>query len=326
LVSCSLCDSNAVITLKYARMRLCASHFTRFLKRRVLRTVKRYGLINSGDKVLIAVSGGKDSSVLAHILSSLSSELKADLIGFHINLGIYEYSLKAEKSARALLDNIKIPYIILNLKDTLGMTLPEMVRKLRRPPCAVCGILKRYLMNLTAVTINATKVATGHVLEDVMQFILKEFLTSNFDRLTKMRPLIEGTPDGKLVTKIKPLYEIREKETLTYAIVNNIPFVHERCPLVDDSMMILQIKKFIVELEYNHPSLCISFVRHYNKFLKKLPLDDSLRDYIECNICSMPSSSSPCSFCRLLLSLGISPKDAIEKIKEHVKSKLKNTS
>ena len=319
---CSFCNANAIISLRYAKLRLCPEHLSSYLERKVLRTINRYGLIKRNDKVLIAASGGKDSATLAHILYRLKDYLGIELVGMHINLGIGEYSIKLEKAFRELFERLAIPYVILSLKDIAGITLPDIVRMTRRVACSVCGLIKRYLMNLTAYMLNANKLATGHVLEDIVQFIIKEFLTADFDRLSKLKPLLEGTPDGKLVTKIRPLYEVRGKESLTYAIVNNLPFVYDTCPLIDERMMVFKIRRLIDNLELEHPGLSIYFLRKYNssfiKYLENLGMNKT--KFSTCNICGMPSTSHTCGFCRLMLRIDKDPLDVLAKVRLQVET------
>nr|WP_245521878.1 TIGR00269 family protein [Staphylothermus hellenicus] len=261
-----------------------------------MRTIKRYNLIRKGDRVLLGLSGGKDSVVLAHILSKLRESIGFKLYLAHINLGIGEYSEKNAEVAKKISEKTNAPLIILDLRKILGVGIPELALKTRRPPCSVCGVVKRYLLNALAVELKANSIATGHNLDDMATFILKEFLVQNLEQIPKLAPRIEGVKDY-LVAKIKPLYETYEEDIKKYAELNNILYVEEKCPLADETTLTWHLKKHLRDLEYRFPGLTIGFIRRLVKNIEKYPKPgDTIR---RCSICGMPSSGKICSFCKI---------------------------
>jgi len=173
---------------------------------RLEKTINRYRMVKGGDRILAAVSGGKDSAVLLHLLAKAKESLGISLIALHINLGIGSYSENCYRAAVKLAELLGVPIITVDLEE-LGIPIPKLIGLTSRNPCSICGTVKRYLMNFAAVSLGASSVATGHNLDDVMHFILKTFLLGDMDQLVKLKPSTEVL-GGLAVAKIKPLVEL----------------------------------------------------------------------------------------------------------------------
>lgn len=293
---CRICGKEAVVHLPHSRLWLCKDHFNGFMVNRVFRTIKRYNLIKKGDRVVLGISGGKDSVVLAYILSKLKNMIDFELYLVHIKLGFGDYSEKIAKLVKNTAENISAPLIILDLREMLGIGIPELALKTRRPACSVCGIVKRYLLNAVAVELGTNSIATGHNLDDVATFILKEFLTQNLENISKLAPRNEGVEDY-LVARIKPFYETYERDIKEYATLNNIEYVKENCPMANELTLTNNLKKALWSIEEKFPGLLIGFVRNFIKNLDKYP--KPIGEIKRCSFCGMPSSGDKCSFCRL---------------------------
>jgi len=83
VLKCSLCEEPAVTVVRYAKLRLCRKHFTEFICKRVLKAIERYRLVQKDWRILVAISGGKDSAALLHILTVLSKQLGFEVIALH---------------------------------------------------------------------------------------------------------------------------------------------------------------------------------------------------------------------------------------------------
>ena len=266
---------------------------------RVEKTVARYQMVRPGDLVLAAVSGGKDSASLLHLLSRLREKLGFRLKGLHIDLGIGEYSKRCRKAAEALSEALKIPALTIDLEE-LGIPIPKLAKYSRKGMCSICGTVKRYLMNFSALAVGAASVATGHILDDAVHLALKVFLTSEPSQLAVLRPAVERF-EGLAVAKIKPLIEVSGKESLTYALVNRLPFYHGECPYHDERFINVGLREFQDKLEDEHPGIKLSFIRRFNKLLTMLPQADvQLRNVRKCTVCGMISQTEKCAFCRLV--------------------------
>lgn len=297
MARCSICGRKAIEKIEYARKYLCSRHYTEFIEEKVRRSIKRYGLIKKGSKILLAVSGGKDSIMLLTILNKLSSEFHFKPYILHIDLGIGKYSLISREIVKKVVNEMNIPLIIIDLNDLLGAGIPELARKARRPPCSVCGIIKRYIMNAVAIEMKADAIATGHNLDDIMAFILKEFLQQNINGITKLVPRIDSINEAA-AAKIRPLYEVFEREALIYILINKIDFVKEECPEVRRNTLNNVLKNHIYILEEKFPGIKYSFIRSFIRNINKYPKPHE-KEPMKCTVCGLISSSMECSYCKL---------------------------
>ncbi len=299
VMKCRFCDEDAVINLRYARLALCGKHFSEYLTKRVRKTMEKFRMVSPGDKVLVAVSGGKDSATLVHILHKLSNEMGFNLHGLVINVWGRD-DIPQLKKAVELLNMLGVEYTVLNVKKEFGYSVYELASAVRRPACSVCGVVKRYVMNYVGVKVGATKVATGHTLEDALNFMINSIASGDLDALAKILPVTERLGEFGL-PRIKPLIEVSERETLAYALVNKLPFELEACPHAMEIKATPIVKEFLNRLEDASPSRKIAMLRHMLKHI--VPAVSKLKREVEvrkCRICGMPSQGEVCSFCKLL--------------------------
>ncbi|HIQ03213.1 MAG TPA: TIGR00269 family protein [Desulfurococcales archaeon] len=295
---CKLCRCKAIIRLPYAKLSLCRKHFNEFIERKVLKSINRYHMVNSGRRVLVAVSGGKDSSTLLHILSSLRSTLKLELYGVYIDLGLGEYSKYSRECVEKLFKTVNVEYTIIELEKGLGYSVPKLSSLSKRPKCSICGLIKRYTLNAIALHNRIDIVATGHTLDDVIAYIVKEFITGNYSQLYKLKPKLDAIP-GLMPSRIKPLIEVSERECLTYAISNKLPVHYGECPYSPEVSLEMEIKQFFNRLEVKHPGIKIQFLRKFVKEYSK-SLEGSEGNIRKCSVCGLPSSSDICALCKLV--------------------------
>lgn len=297
VLKCSFCEEPAITVVRYAKLRLCKKHFTEFVQRRVLKTIDRYGLVDRGWRVLVAVSGGKDSATLLHTLSTLSKELGFEVTALHIDLGIGKYSEKAKEAAEKLCRALEVPLVLLSLRELLSVELPELVAKSKRPACSVCGLVKRYLINTAALELRVQAVALGHHLDDLLPYIVKNFVLQNLGGISKLGPKTET--EEVFVGRIRPLYEISESETALYAHIQGLPVVEEVCPYaVRGESLEEEIRSFLNTVEAKRPGFKVAFARAVAKNIE-FYREEAEESINKCEYCEMPTASNICAFCKL---------------------------
>ncbi len=292
---CRICGGEAKIYLRYANLPVCEEHFFHFFERRVERTLRRYGMVKRGERVAVAVSGGKDSVVLLHVLSSLASRLGFEVIAIHVDLGIGEYSRKALEVSLENCKSLGVECRVVKLEE-YGFTIGSLPR-LRRSRCSVCGVAKRYLLNRAAKEVGADRLATGHTLDDFVVEVLQAFMRGDVETLARLKPALPAR-EG-LVSRIKPLIETPEDDIVTYAKLRDLRYLSEKCPFSRGAVS-LEIKEMVRRLEANHPGTMHQLLR---TFLTRVQprLAEGLKEVElkSCKICGEPTSRDVCQFCRL---------------------------
>ena len=271
---------------------LCEDCFLYSVERRFRKTVRKYRLVREGDKIALAISGGKDSISMLVLMSKIADEMGIQLAPFHLNLDMGEYSEKAEKISLKVVKSLGLHLEVVRPTEELEVKIRRMGR---RSVCSVCGAIKRYSMNKFSREIGANKLATGHTLDDIASIFLLNFLNRNYDYIRKMAPISYGA--GKMVTRIRPLYYITEFETKKYLELQNIAYLKEKCPHSEGAKTI-ELKKVFENLEELVPGSKASFVRSMRRVIGYEP---EVAEVLECRICGEPTSSKDriCSVCRM---------------------------
>ncbi|WP_121923354.1 TIGR00269 family protein [Hydrogenothermus marinus] len=295
---CTICKAKgekekAIIYLPHHRLTLCKKHFISWFEKRVEKTIKEFKMFSTNDKILVAVSGGKDSLALWNALTKLGYE--AD--GFYINLGIDQYSIDSKELALNFAKKIGRELHILDLSKEIA-TIPQLKEISNRPACSACGTVKRYYMNKFAKEKGYSIIATGHNLDDEVAVLFGNTLKWDIDYLKRQYPVLKE--ENGFIRKVKPLCKITEKESALYSFLNNIDYIEYECPFSVGASSI-EYKEFLSRLEEKHPGTKLQF---YTNFLKKMyPLLNKEKEKKEelkyCKICGEPSYNEICSVCKL---------------------------
>jgi uncharacterized protein (TIGR00269 family) len=293
---CSFCGNKAIVYVGYTRKYYCREHFIEFIERKVERSINEFKMIRPGELVVAGISGGKDSATLATVLNRLRERVPFRLILAHIDLGIQEYSEKSRKAARDLSDILGLELIVLNVRELVGKSVPELARDLKRPACSVCGIVKRYLLNALAIELGADRIATGHVADDMAAYALKSFIMTDYSSLAKQVPVTE-TIEGMAVSRIKPLFTVYEKESFLYATLMKLPYYHRECPFARLTSMDFRLKELVNKLEDNFPGIKLQLVKGLARKASLLPKEEWVP--VKCRFCGLISYGGECSFCKI---------------------------
>jgi tRNA-5-methyluridine54 2-sulfurtransferase len=300
-MKCRVCGNQAHLALRAYNTALCAKDFTAFLEKRVLQTINKYNLIGDEEKTLVAVSGGKDSLALWSILTRLGFE--AD--GFYISLGIGEYSETSFEKSRQMARLLKRKLYSFSLAKSLDKGIKDLAQIMRRPPCSICGTIKRHIMNRACMDKGYSVLATGHNLDDEASSLLGNILHWKEEYLWKKGVVLDA--EGGLAKKVKPLFLCSEREAAAYAILNGIDYVYEECPHSKGAKTLLY-KNVLNQIEEMSPSSKIRFMKGYlakTKEEKMKEKTEAERPKDFCRTCGYPSFSEQCNFCGLLERFGI---------------------
>ncbi len=302
-MKCFACGNPAVIYRKYEGRAWCKRHFSKQLEAKVKLTIRNNNLVKKRDKICVALSGGKDSSLTLYLMNKFFGKRPdIELSAIIINEGIRGYRDKSIKSAKKLCENLGVELHIFSFKEEFGKSLDEIVKEKKARACTYCGVFRRFLLNKKSRELGATKLATGHNLDDEIQSVFINNLKGDINRLMRLGPK-PPFPRKEFVTRIKPLRNIPEKETALYCMLNGIDFYSSRCPYSEDSIR-FDVRKFINEMEEKYPGTKYNIIRNFDAMLP------ALRKYFAntaevkaCPKCGEPTSREICKTCELLESI-----------------------
>lgn len=307
-VRCTLCGRAAVYHRRYTGDYLCDRCLCRSVERRFRRTVREHRLVSPGERVVVAVSGGKDSVTCLHLMCGLAERRSFEVIAVTVDEGIGGYREEGVRAARENASSLGVEHVVVSFREAFGRTLDEILRLaaergINRGPCTYCGVLRRSLLNRAAKELGADKVATAHNLDDEVQAIMLNYIRSDIYRLYRLGPII--TPREGFVPRIKPMREIPEKEVAIYALLKGFKVHFGACP--HRRGMHVEVEEFLNRLEENHPNSKFMILRTFERikpYLEKAAGEFVLRS---CRVCGEPSPSDLCRKCELLSELGMRP-------------------
>ena len=214
------------------------------LCRQVGQAIGDFNMIEEGDKVMVCLSGGKDSYALLDILMTLRERAPINFEIVAVNLDQKQPNFP-DHILPAYLEKLGIPFHIEN-QDTYSIVkrlIPE-----GKTTCSLCSRLRRGILYRVADELGATKIALGHHRDDIMETF---FLNMFFGAKIKGMPPKLQSDDGKHIV-IRPLAYVKEADTERYAKVKNFPIIP--CDLCgsQENLQRKQIKNMLREWEKQH--------------------------------------------------------------------------
>ena len=295
-MKCKVCKDTAVVALRSHNCAFCAKCFKTFFRREVERGIRAQGLLAPDDRILVALSGGKDSLALMLELSLMGY----DVTGLHIDLDIPRSSAAARAHVERFCARHGLRLIVKELKEE-GLSIPLVKDALTRPVCSACGKIKRHFFNRIAMEGGFTAVATGHNLDDEAARLFSNTLRWDLGYLSDQGPCLEG--ENGFVRKIKPLWRLTEFETANYAFLMGIENHYAPCPYSPGATF-STLKGLLQKLEAAMPGRKLDF---YQGFLARgrpafaREQAESGEALAPCAECGYPTSSGDhiCGVCRI---------------------------
>jgi uncharacterized protein (TIGR00269 family) len=261
-------------------------------------------MFGKDDRIVVAVSGGKDSLALWDVLLKLG--YKAD--GFYVNLGIGGYSERSYRMVQRFAEVVAVPAGAVLHTHTVeqeeGAGIKELAQLVHRPTCSTCGTIKRYQFNRAAVEQDYDVMATGHNLDDEAARLLGNVLHWQEEYLEKQGPTLPASVDG-FAKKVKPLYRLSERELAAYCVLNKIEYIVEECPMAQGARTLLY-KEVLNRLETESPGTKQYFYWGFLETRRKqrsssVAMTEKDQAMLHpCSTCGQPTTAEICSYCKLM--------------------------
>ena len=298
-MKCRVCRGPAVIDVRRHNANFCTEHFLRLCRDQTAKAIADFEMIAPGERVLVAVSGGKDSLAVWDILLDLGYQAS----GLYIGLGIGEYSDNSKQFAVDFAERRGAELIQIDLPAEYGYDIPEGSRAAKRAPCSACGLSKRHLFDRAALDGGYDAVATGHNLDDEAAVLFGNTLRWQTEYLARQHPVLAARPG--FPRKVKPLVRLGEREMAAYCVLRGIDYIVEECPMAEGNKH-LGYKEALNEIEARSPGSKQAFyfgflARAVERFADAAPAHaEAEGPTASCDRCGVPTTSGTCAFCRLL--------------------------
>ncbi|MGH7299982.1 MAG: ATP-binding protein, partial [Candidatus Rokuibacteriota bacterium] len=292
-VKCRKCGGTAALELRRHNAAFCSPHFIEFFLKQVAEAVHRHHMFTREEKIMVAVSGGKDSLALWDVLI----EDGYQTAGLYLDLGIFDYSKESRAKCEAFAASRGQTLHIERVAEAVGAPIPVVQQATRRPTCSACGLSKRYLMNRAALQHGYPVVATGHNLDDEAATLFGSVMHWQTDALPRQSPALAST-HPKLVRRVKPLYRLSELETAAFAFLRGIDYIVEECPFAKGATSIAH-KEVLNRLEEASPGSKHNFL--FGFLEKARPAFERVESVVlqECTSCGQVTTGAVCAFCKL---------------------------
>lgn len=318
---CSRCTKNHAVLARYSGEQVCKACFLKEIEDKVRKTVARYKMLDANDKLVLALSGGKDSTVLTRIITKIHTNLLDQqarnghpLVAITIDEGIAHYRAESIALARTTCTDLGIGHVVFSFKDEFGMDLDDMIAAVasgeflariedKRPagqlknafkiigkPCSICGVLRRRVLNDLAAGLHATKLATGHNLNDEAETFLINLFKGDINRIGRAGVVVNDEDATPFVKKIKPLQNVPQQDIVLYLYYAGGDFQDTPCPYARDNVLRGEARGILARLEGNHPGTLFNIKKFMDVIYPVLALSSNQNQYSVCKKCGAPKS------------------------------------
>ena len=237
--------------------------------KKTTKAITDFGLIEDGDRVMVGLSGGKDSWALLQILDQLRRRAPIDfsLVAVNVDSGYKDF--KHDVIAQTCAERGWECQIV---HTSIGDVMDDILDA-QATPCSLCARLRRGVLYRIASELGATKIALGHHLDDFVETLL---LNLFFAGALKAMPARLVSDDGRHVV-IRPLAYVEEAEARQYAKQCELPIIGCCCPACGDlSLQRQRVKRLIQDLETEHPGVKQSMLKALGNVMPRHLLDRRL--------------------------------------------------
>ncbi len=306
--NCSYCDDSGVIKRKYSGENLCPECFQKNIEKNIYKTISKYKMVKAEDKIIVALSGGKDSITLLHNLKIIQNRTynSKPIIALIIDEGIKEYRENSIKKAKQICNKYNIEYRVISFKEKIGKTLDEIIDLKKNTPdykfaCNYCATIRRRLLNDGAKELKGTVLAMGHNLTDFAETYLMNILYNRLNMIANQYFFREENDkiNQFYIKKISPLIRIPEEEIFLYANIKKLDYSSSHCPYREkDPIIRKRVLDFIQDCRNYSPELEFNLFNGFLELSKTLYYHREKKKNNSCQRCGYPCGNGAiCTYC-----------------------------
>jgi uncharacterized protein (TIGR00269 family) len=290
---CDHCAGPAIAWQRYSGARLCARHLHESVQGRARKEFNQATLPGRGARLLVAYSGGKDSTVALHLVHALREHRPGlEIVALTVDEGIAGYRPEGLAVAQDVCRELGVEQLVRRTKDLAGASVDE-AHASDAASCGFCGVFRRRIMNDVAKEVGADAVVTGHNLDDVAQSILMNLASANLEKLAKLAP--HDDPKPGFVPRILPLRTVPETEVYLYAFTKGLRWHEAQCPYADGALRGVY-RDALYRLEEARPGTRHALLKTHEALRPLLRAGESA-PMKACGSCGKPTSGDRCKAC-----------------------------
>ncbi|CAO3683262.1 unnamed protein product [Umbelopsis vinacea] len=296
---CAICETErAVLRRPKTGQQICRSCFYHVFETEIHHTIVDNNLFKPGDRIAIGASGGKDSTVLAHVLKTLNERYNygLELYLLSVDEGITGYRDDSLETVKRNQQQYELPLKIVSYSELYGWTMDEIVKEVGlKNNCTFCGVFRRQALDRGSVMLGIDHVVTGHNADDIAETVLMNILRGDIARLGRCTEII--TKGESMVRRSKPFKYTYEKEIVMYAYFKKLDYFSTEC-IYSPNAYRGYARTFLKDLEAIRPSAIIDIIHSGEAFEIKTGV--KMPEQQTCTRCGYISSNELCKACILL--------------------------
>ncbi len=268
-------------------------------------------MLKPQDKIVVGVSGGKDSLALLYNLIKIQENTyrSEPITAVTIDEGISNYRTNSIKNAIVFCKKYGIEHVIVSFKEKLGKTLDEIIELKNneaeyRYACNYCATIRRRLLNETAKQLGADVLAMGHNLTDIAETFLMNLLFKRFKLIANQYMFKEERKEIEkyFVRRITPLMKIPEEEIFLYSNLKKIDYYPSHCPYREkDPILRKRVLEFIQECKKFSPEVEFNLLNGFLEMSEILSKNYRSTSFNTCKECGYPCGNADlCLYCTYL--------------------------
>lgn len=292
---------------------LCKACFVKGFEDEVYSVCQKHSLFSPGDRIVIGVSGGKDSSALLHCIYRINERynMGLNILLLAIDEGIKGYRDDSLECVKIAEQRYHLPLKIISYDDIYeGWTMDKIVTTIGgKQNCTYCGILRRQALERGARELNGHKLVTGHNADDSVETILMNVLRGDFQRLQKCSSVItSGHSEFGGLPRVKPFYYSSEKDVVLYCHFEKLIYFSTECTYSPNAFR-GHVRALVKQVESRDPSFMRKMLLSFDSYMMHFPSQDNSssttksQQVRQCTECGLPSLDIICKACHLLKTL-----------------------